>query len=316
LRDAWPHEANDFTPWLAESENLSRLSDELGIPLVLEDTEAPVPSGRVDILAINEYDNSTVLIEDQLDVSDHKHLGQIMSYIVNIKPKTVVWIAKGFRKEHLKVVQYMNEKRDGKHRDWFAVQVSVQKIAKMDDSPLIPKFKVVGYPSGWGSDEWRDRYSAGGVNVDAKSLSERGKSRVEFWKLYEEKHPKDNIPKPTHFLRDRWAGTNTWDNIDTARLTLSRYISATQIGVFFRKSDKNESDDDVEKRIPRYDDEFQRQFSKKPSDHPFEKGNRRMYLIDALDIDAYDRDNWNAMVEWFHEKYHICLRILEEHPQS
>lgn len=88
-RSAWTHEASNFTPWLAE--NLDRLSEALGIILELDDVEVPVGRYAADILARNAQDGTAVLIENQLEFSDHGHLGQILTYLTGLAAKTIVW---------------------------------------------------------------------------------------------------------------------------------------------------------------------------------------------------------------------------------
>ena len=89
LRQAWPHEARSFTPWL--SENLEILSSVIGIPLELEGQEVAVEQFSADILARNPRDDSRVLIENQLEQSDHGHIGQIMTYLAGLDVNTVIW---------------------------------------------------------------------------------------------------------------------------------------------------------------------------------------------------------------------------------
>ena len=103
LRAAWPDEARDFTPWL--SQNLDRLSRAIGIPMELEGTEVPVEQFSADILARNPADNSLILIENQLQSTDHTHLGQILTYLAGLEAQTVIWIAQDFREPHLSAVR-------------------------------------------------------------------------------------------------------------------------------------------------------------------------------------------------------------------
>ena len=94
-REAWKHEAIAFTPWLAE--NIDQLSEVIGVPLELTGTEMAVESFSADILARNTEDGTIVLIENQLEVTDHTHLGQIMTYLAGLEAQTVIWIAPRFR---------------------------------------------------------------------------------------------------------------------------------------------------------------------------------------------------------------------------
>ena len=95
LREAWPNEARDFTPWLAD--NLDRLSQAIGIPMELAGAEVSVEQFSADILARNPADNSLVLIENQLENTDHTHLGQILTYLAGLEAQTVIWIARSFQ---------------------------------------------------------------------------------------------------------------------------------------------------------------------------------------------------------------------------
>lgn len=103
LRKAWNHEAHSFTPWLAA--HLDELAAKIGIPLELEGQEVAVETFSADILARNAQDGSLVLIENQLEGSDHIHLGQIMTYLAGLNAHTVVWIAATFREPHLSVLK-------------------------------------------------------------------------------------------------------------------------------------------------------------------------------------------------------------------
>ena len=104
LRTVWRDEAQDFTPWLAE--NLGRLSRAIGIPLEHEGSEVQVGQFSADIVARNPVDRSRVLIENQLEGSDHKHLGQILTYLAGVQAQTVVWVARDFEEAHRSAIRW------------------------------------------------------------------------------------------------------------------------------------------------------------------------------------------------------------------
>ncbi|MCB1330772.1 MAG: hypothetical protein KDK28_15635 [Maritimibacter sp.] len=143
LREAWKHEAHEFTPWLAE--NIDHLSEAIGISLELTGTEVAVEGFSADILARNPADDTVVLIENQLETTDHTHLGQIMTYLAGLDAQTVVWIAPAFRQPHLSAIRWLNENTaDG--FSFFAVKARVVRIG---DSPYAPIFEVVEKPDAW-----------------------------------------------------------------------------------------------------------------------------------------------------------------------
>lgn len=108
LREAWKHEASDFTPWLAEAENLNTLAESLGLDdLELVATEHWVGEFKLDILCTDGTDQ--VIIENQLEKTNHSHLGQILTYAAGIAAKKVIWVAEAFRPEHVAALEFLNQ---------------------------------------------------------------------------------------------------------------------------------------------------------------------------------------------------------------
>jgi Domain of unknown function (DUF4268) len=172
LRDVWPHEANDFTPWLAQADNLALLAETLGLgDLQIQGTEVSVGNFYLDILARDRAGN-VVVIENQFGLTDHVHLGQIMTYIAGQEGKvTIVWIAEEFREEHRAAVDWLNASTiDG--FDFFAVEVEALKIG---NSSPAPRFNVIGKPNEWSRDVTRTTRSG------ERPLDERQKGYVAYW---------------------------------------------------------------------------------------------------------------------------------------
>lgn len=142
-RDVWVSEAGDFTPWLAE--NLDVLADELGLSLTLVATEVPVGEFRLDIQA-QTPDGGTVIVENQLEKTDHNHLGQLLVYASGVEAVAVVWVAPRFRDDHRRTLDWLNERTDS-GVDFFGVEVSVVQIGQ--SGPRAPVFEVVARPNGW-----------------------------------------------------------------------------------------------------------------------------------------------------------------------
>ena len=100
LRAIWPHEAYDFSKWLSKEENLAMLSDSIGIDVVLEELESPVGDFSVDLYAYEEGTNRRIVIENQLEDTNHDHLGKIITYASGKGAEVVIWIVKRARDEH------------------------------------------------------------------------------------------------------------------------------------------------------------------------------------------------------------------------
>jgi len=150
LRSQWQDEARDFTPWLAEQENLSLLAETLGYGVDgfdLEATEFSVGAFRADILCKdnNSADGARVLIENQFGTSDHDHLGKLITYASGLKANTIILIGEKIREEHRAALDWLNEISADDHR-FFAVTVELWRIGA---SPLAPRFNVVVKPNDW-----------------------------------------------------------------------------------------------------------------------------------------------------------------------
>ena len=146
LRTIWPHEALDFTPWLAN--NLGLLSDAIGgVELKMKDTESPVGDFRLDILAETGDSKNplSVVIENQLTRSDHDHLGKLATYTSDQNASIVIWLVKNARKEHRKTIEWLNRKIKSQTL-FFMIEVELWQI---DNSKPAVKFNVVASPDDW-----------------------------------------------------------------------------------------------------------------------------------------------------------------------
>ncbi|MCW3849597.1 DUF4268 domain-containing protein [Sphingomonas sp. LB-2] len=145
LRDIWISESSDFTPWLAREENLLTLGETLGLELELEAQEKAVGPFRADILCKDIGTNAWVLIENQLERTDHAHLGQLLTYASGLEAVTIVWIAARFTEEHRSTLDWLNRITDETFR-FFGVEVELWRIG---DSPAAPRFNIVSKPNNW-----------------------------------------------------------------------------------------------------------------------------------------------------------------------
>lgn len=144
LREAWVHEAGDFTPWLAQADNLNMLADALGLSeLASVATEHWVGDFKLDILCTDG--DEQVIIENQLEETNHKHLGQLIAYAAGVGARKVIWVAESFRPEHATALEFLND-HTTEELAFFGVQVELWRIG---DSPLAPKFEVVVKPNNW-----------------------------------------------------------------------------------------------------------------------------------------------------------------------
>ena len=160
VREAWPREATDFTPWLAE--HIGELGEAPGLELELEAREASVGTFSLDLLARDSGTGRTVIIENQLEPTNHDHLGKLLTYAGGHDANVIVWVAREFREEHRQALDWLNQ-RTGEETEFFGVRVEVWRI---DDSRPAPHFSLVAAPN-----EWR-RGAASAMR--AASASEKG----------------------------------------------------------------------------------------------------------------------------------------------
>ena len=167
LREIWPREDTDFTKWL--NDNLSILGEAIGLDLEGSETESCLDNSklRIDIIATTK-EGEKIIIENQLEQTDHKHLGQIMTYIINIEAKVAVWIAKTVREEHINAIRWLNEFTD---KDFYLIQLESYRI---EDSKPAPFLKVICQPS----KEMKE------VGKQKAELSNTSKLKKDFWKSF------------------------------------------------------------------------------------------------------------------------------------
>ena len=145
LREFWKGEASDFTPWLADEENIGLLGETIGVELEVEAQERNIGPFRADILCKDTVTDSWVLIENQLERTDHSHLGQLLTYAAGLDAVTVVWIAERFTDEHRAALDWLNE-ITAEEFSFFGLEIELWRIS---DSPMAPKFNVVSHPNDW-----------------------------------------------------------------------------------------------------------------------------------------------------------------------
>jgi hypothetical protein len=174
LREAWVSEAGHFTPWLAKPENLTLLGDAIGIELECEAQEKDVGPFRADILCKDTATGSWVLIENQLEKTDHGHLGQLMTYAAGLKAVTIVWVAQRFTEEHRAALDWLNEITEERF-GFFGLEIELWRIG---DSPVAPKFNVVCKPNDW------SRIVSDGAGGDGGPSSDLRQMQREYWMAF------------------------------------------------------------------------------------------------------------------------------------
>jgi len=199
LRDCWQNEASDFTPWLAKDENIALLADALGMnELEIKAQEEHVGPFRADILCVDPGTNKYVLIENQLEKTDHNHLGQILTYAAGLDAVTIIWIAEHFTEEHRAAIDWLNRITD-KEFNFFGVEIELIKIG---NSPAAPIFNVIAKPNGWSKDVKNS-------HTNSEGRSEGENFKYDFWSAFVD-YMNNN---PSKLFRTQSASYDHWMNI-------------------------------------------------------------------------------------------------------
>ena len=172
VRDLWKHEQYDFSAWLAKEENITELGDVIGLNLVDVNTEFYVGSYRCDLVAKDETTGIKVIIENQLEATNHDHLGKIITYASGLDAKVVVWVVKEAREEHRSAIEWLNNNTLSDIA-FFLIEIHAYKIG---DSLPAAKFEMVEKPNDFIKNT-KGSNSNGELN---KSQAER----LEFWEQF------------------------------------------------------------------------------------------------------------------------------------
>ena len=172
LREVWESENEDFTPWLAREENINKLGQKIGLDLEVEAQEKRVGKFRADILCKDINTDNWVLIENQLEKTNHGHLGQLLTYATGLDAVTIVWVAATFNEEHKATLDWLNKITDENY-NFFGLEIELYKI---EDSKIAPKFNLVCQP-----DNWSQSISREAKRIEQGEVSETKLKQYKFW---------------------------------------------------------------------------------------------------------------------------------------
>jgi len=302
VREYWENEARDFTPWLADEiriEGVSELEDVLGLDLEVIKEEKSVGRYNVDILAEVIDDHRNVVIENQLNSSDHDHLGKSIAYASGVDADIIVWIAPRFYDEHRDAMQWLNENsREGVNL--FAIRLEVWQIGESE--PAV-RLNPVAEPS-----EWKEKAQRGD-----EELTDTEELREEYWTAF-----RDRIEERDTLLSARKPFPDYYYNnpIGKAGVELQFTIKSTEneLGVALLIRD----DAEMYWQLAEDREEISVQFDQKLDWEEPEKtrsGNKRSRIVVRKQAEVTNESQWDSYVEWmvetggrFHEVFYDRLQ--------
>ncbi len=304
-REYWSNEATKFTPWLTNDENISLLGETLGLEFQLEATEKEVGPFRADILCKEVSSDHWVLIENQLERTNHTHLGQIITYASGLKASTIIWIAKRFTDEHRAAIDWLNE-ISSQPFNFFAIEIELWQIG---NSPFAPKFNIVAQPNNW---KKIVKNSTGGNN----ELTDLQKLQFEFWSQYKEyMEENSNVlcsnPRPAHSLSHP-IGRKYFEMYSIASTYNNASNSWTgELRVEFNCNDRNSRK--ITKILQNQQTEIEKELGESITfDIADNRQRTKIYINTSMNIQ--EREKWPEQRQWFREKAEKIYSVF--HPRT
>ena len=285
LRTVWEHEAVDFTPWLVE--NLTLLSETIGINIQFKEREAAVGRFSADILAEEVGTNRKIVIENQIEETNHDHLGKLITYAAWLDADVLIWIVKKAKEEHRQAVRWLNDKTDS-NIDVYLLEMELWRIG---NSAYAPKFNIVESPNNWKK-----------ASKDPESFTETGQLQLTFWEEFKEYA--SNRDDFKCFLPFSKVSAKSWHNLNLG-------ISGVYVQLRFRIQKKK-----VYAGIYVMNNKplFQGFVTQKEEIERFigEKLEwRDTVFLASKEIDVNNRDSWNDAFQWLCDmslKFKECYR--------
>lgn len=279
IRKLWKHEQYDFSEWLSKKENIENLNDILGLTLVDISKETYVGSYRCDLFAKDETTGIKVIIENQLEMSNHDHLGKIITYASGLDAKVVVWIVKEAREEHRSAIEWLNNNTNS-NVNFFLIEIHAYKIGNSDNAPM---FQVIEQPN----DFIKNNKSANSSDTMNKSQSQR----VEFWNQFNNVLVERGKP-----FNVRKATTDHWYNVaigtSDAHIDITLVNKDSVIGVELYITDNKELFDKLYQKKDEIEADLGLELDWRRLNNS--KASRIVTFIKGLNFD--DHSNYNELI--------------------
>ena len=279
IRELWKHEQYDFSEWLSKKENIENLNDILGLTLVDISKETYVGTYRCDLFAKDETTGIKVIIENQLEISNHDHLGKIITYASGLDAKVIVWIVKEAREEHRSAIEWLNNNTNSKV-NFFLIEIHAYKIGESDPAPM---FQVVEQPN--------DFIKNNKISNKDESMNKSQSQRFEFWNQFNnviiERGKPFNIRKAT---TDHWYSVAI--GTSDAHIDITLVNKDSVIGVELYISDNKDLYDKLFEDKDRIEEEIGFNLEWRRLDNS--KASRIIYYIKGLNFDNHS--NYNELM--------------------
>ena len=296
IRKLWEHEQHDFSNWLADKDNLELLNKSIGLSLSEVEKEVDVGAYRCDLFGKDEMTGEKVIIENQLEASNHDHLGKIITYASGLDATVIVWIVKEAREEHRSAIEWLNN-NTSTNLNFFLIEVHAYQIG---DSAYAPKFEVVEKPNGFIKNA-KTQLSSGENN---KSQTER----LVFWNRFNEVLSARGVP---FNVKEATTGNSYGLKIikSGAHVKLSLVNREGWIGVELYIHDDKELFDSLYKSKEEIEDKLGLKLDWRRLDD--KQASRILYRIHGLDFD--DHSNYDELMNEMIDKAELFTSVFKKY---
>ena len=296
VRELWIHEQYDFSNWLAKEENIELLNEVLGLTLVDIEKEVFVGAYRCDLVAKDETSGQNVIIENQLEASNHDHLGKIVTYASGLDANVIVWIVKEAREEHRSAIEWLNNNTN-KNLNFFLIEIHAYRIG---NSLYAPKFEIVEKPN--------DFIKNAKIQTGSEELNKSQSERLVFWTRFNdvvsERGKPFNLRKAT---TDHWYDVAIGVSGVLVEITLVNKEGCVGIALYIIDDKElydslNEKKIEIESKLG-FELDWQRLDGKKAS--------RIIYRIPGLNFD--DHSNYDALMNDIIDKVILFVKVFKKY---
>lgn len=281
IKKMFDHEERDFTPWLAE--NIDKLSEEIGMELEVEATEAAVGPYSADILAKDTGSDRYVIIENQFGKTNHDHLGKLITYAAVLDAAAVIWVASDFTEEHQKALDWLNE-YTSRDISFYGVKVELWKI---DESRPAIRFNIISHPADISREE----------AVAQAPMTETKKIQLEFWTMF-----RDRLIQTKALTKTQTPGAHHWFDIALGRsgIFLSDVLYPPENRMGVRLYLRNRIADTVLEQLNKEKEEIETEIGQKLQWNPYPANRDKVIALD-LKIDLRKKEKWPEYIDWMVE---------------
>lgn len=296
VRELWSHEQYDFSNWLANEENIDLLNEVLGLTLVDIEKEVFVGAYRCDLVAKDEASGQNVIIENQLETSNHYHLGKIVTYASGLDANVIVWIVKEAREEHRSAIEWLNNNTN-KNLNFFLIEIHAYRIG---NSLYAPKFEIVEKPN--------DFIKNAKIQTGSEELNKSQSERLVFWTRFNEvvveRGKPFNLRKTT---TDHWYDVAIGVSGVLVEITLVNKEGCVGIALYIIDDKElfdslNEKKIEIESKLG-FELDWQRLDNKKAS--------RIIYRIPGLNFD--DHSNYDYLMNDIIDKVMLFIKVFKKY---